>query len=364
MRTFDYSQVAATLLTPEHVNLLTAIHEYRGKQALYLDAHADVLDSMLEIAKIQSTASSNRIEGIYTSDERLAQLMQDKTMPCNRSEQEIMGYRDVLATIHQNFEHITPTPNILLQLHRDLYRYSEPGMGGRFKTTDNTIEEVDALGNRRVRFRPVTAFETPQAVDRLCHAWAQVMRKSDVDQLIALPAFILDFLCIHPFNDGNGRMSRLLMLLLLYRAGYVVVRYISLEALTEQTKEGYYEALQRSSIGWHEGTNDYRPFTAYCLGIILSAYGAFAERAAYIANRKMTAAERVLDIVCNKVGQLSKRDIVAMCPDLHEGTVERALTELVQQQRILKVGAGRSTGYVYNTVLHQYNHDSASEVAD
>ncbi|WP_312279728.1 Fic family protein [Oscillibacter sp.] len=348
MREFDYSHITDQLLTPEIVNLVSAIHEYRGKQTLYLEAKADSLTSMLEIAKIQSTQASNRIEGIYTSDARLAEIMQQKAEPASRNEQEIAGYRDVLATIHENHEFISLRPSILLQLHRDLYRYNGAGMGGTFKNGDNVIEEVTSDGQHRVRFKPVSAFETPDAVDHLCEAYQHAITLPEAEPLLLIPPFILDFLCIHPFNDGNGRMSRLLTLLLLYRAGYIVGKYISIEMIIEKTKDTYYDVLQQSSTAWQDGKNDYKPFVRYYLGALLSAYKDFSRRVEFISTKGMTAAQRVAEIVREKVGKITKAEIAAMCPDLNSGTIERALTELVKAETILKIGGGRYTAYTYN----------------
>ena len=348
MRSFHYDQLVQTLLTPEIVNLLTSIHEYKGKQGLYLDAKADTLSSMLEIAKIQSTEASNRIEGIYTSDARLQMIVRHESAPQTRNEQEIAGYRDVLSTIHENFDYILPRPNIILQLHRDLYRYSGFSIGGRFKNSDNIIEEIDAQGKSSVRFRPLSAFETPDVMDRLCDEWARAADNEQIDPLLLIPVFILDFLCIHPFNDGNGRLSRLLTLLLLYRSGYIVGKYISMETIIEKTKVSYYDSLQASSIGWGENENDCHPFVSYYLGVILSAYRDFAQRVEYIAAKKMTAPQRIEDILKNKVGRLNKKEISVICPDLHIGTIERALGELVKEGKIKMVGSGRGTAYMYD----------------
>lgn len=348
MRTFDYAGFAERLLTVDIVNQLSAIHENKGKQSLYLEAKPDVLSAMVDVAKVQSTQSSNRIEGIHTSDARVAELVALRTEPRNRSEQEIAGYRDVLSTIHENFEHIPVRPNIILQLHRDLYRYSGSALGGRFKTADNTIEEVDARGNRAVRFQPLPAYETPAAMEQLCDAYARIIGNSDADPLLLIPLFVLDFLCIHPFSDGNGRMSRLLTLLLLYQAGYVVGRYISLEMLVEQSKESYYDALQLSSADWQMEKNDPRPFVQYMLGIVLRAYQEFTDRVALMSAQGMTAAQRIAELLRERVGSLSKKQLVELAPDLHPGTVERALTELVKAGAIRKIGAGRATAYVHN----------------
>lgn len=348
MREFDFKASAAKLLTNDIVNMLGYIHEYKGQQNLFIAAKADVLSHLLEIAKIQSTEASNRIEGISTSDARIQALVKEKSAPCNRNENEIAGYRDVLATIHENYDYIPPRANVILQLHRDLYQYSGMGIGGRFKNTDNVIEEELEDGTKRVRFRPATAFETPDMIESLCNQFLREVDRGEVDPLLLIPMFVLDFLCIHPFNDGNGRMSRLLTLLLLYRSGYIVGKYISIEMLIEKTKDTYYDALQASSEGWHEGTNDYAPFVSYTLGIIKSAYKTFSERVEHLTTKGISKPERVRQFIENKLGKVTKKDIMDACPDISETTVEKTLGELVKKETIIKVGNGRSTGYVYN----------------
>lgn len=348
MREFNFKASAAMLLTNDIVNMLGCIHEYKGQQNLFIEAKADVLSHLLKIAKIQSTEASNRIEGIYTSDERIKALVQEKSSPRNRNENEIAGYRDVLATIHENYDYIPPRANVILQLHRDLYQYSGIGIGGHFKNTDNVIEEELEDGTKRVRFRPATAFETPDMIESLCNQYLREVDQGEVDPLLLIPMFVLDFLCIHPFNDGNGRMSRLLTLLLLYRSGYIVGKYISIEMLIEKTKDTYYDALQASSAGWHDGTNDYIPFVSYTLGIIKNAYKTFSERVAHLTTKGITKPERVRQFIENKLGKVTKKDIMDACPDISTTTIEKALGELAKDGIIIKIGNGRGTGYVYN----------------
>ena len=348
MREFDFKASAAKLLTNDIVNMLGYIHEYKGQQNLFIEAKADILSHLLEIAKIQSTEASNRIEGIYTSDERIKALVKEKSEPCNRNENEIAGYRDVLATIHENYDYIPPRANVILQLHRDLYQYSGIGIGGHFKNTDNVIEEELEDGTKRVRFCPATAFETPCMIEDLCNQFMREVDRGEVDPLLLIPMFVLDFLCIHPFNDGNGRMSRLLTLLLLYRSGYIVGKYISIEMLIEKTKDTYYDALQASSSGWHDGTNDYMPFVSYALGIIMSAYKTFSERVEHLTTKGISKPERVRQFIENKLGKVTKKDIMDACPDISATTIEKALGELVKDGTIIKIGNGRGTGYAYN----------------
>lgn len=348
MRPFDYTEKWEKLLTPEIVGYLTTIHEYKGEQRLIAERHADILESLVEVAKIQSTESSNKIEGIYTSDERLKKIVLDKTMPKTRNEREIAGYRDVLNTIHENFPHIPIRDTFILQLHRDLYKFENVSSGGRFKTSDNVIEEEDSSGNKSVRFIPLPAWETPEAIINLCTAYNEAINRGKADPLLLIPMFILDFLCIHPFSDGNGRMSRLLTLLLLYQNEYIVGRYISLEKLIEHTKDNYYEALQESSKEWMEDKNDYAPFVEYILGIITAAYREFFDRAQIVEEKKVSKPDRIEELIKNHLGTITKAEIVDATPGISTTTVQRTLTELVKAEKIIKIGNGRYTKYKWN----------------
>lgn len=348
MRSFNYNKQLQSLLKPEIVSLLTQIHEFKGGQGAFLNVSQDTLDSLLEIAKIQSVDASNRIEGIYTKDDRLKLIVQEKTMPKTRDEREIAGYRDVLATIHENYDYIPIKSSFILQLHRDLYKFSGKSIGGIFKTADNTIEEIDAQGNKIVRFRPASSWETPEMVEDLCRSYEEAKNSGEIDDLLLIPMFILDFLCIHPFSDGNGRMSRLLTLLLLYKAGYMVGKYISIEKLIADSKATYYEALQNSSTGWHEETNDYLPFVQYMLGIIVAAYREFERRASILVDKTVSKTDRIEDIIKNTIGPISKAEIMMQCQDISQITVQRALNDLVKNERIKKLGGGRYTKYIWN----------------
>ena len=345
MRAFNYSELPATLLTPEITNLLSAIHEYKGKQDLYIAAKRDSLKTLLEVAVIQSTDASNRIEGIFTSDARLKAIVKDKVVPQNRTEKELAGYRDVLATIHENYDYITISPNIILQLHRDLHSFLPSGSGGNWKNSDNIIAEHSSDG-QFVRFEPTAAFETPEAINRLCENYKNAIQADLHDPLLLCCMFIFDFLCIHPFNDGSGRMSRLLTLLLLYKAGYIVGKYVSIEMFIEKSKETYYQTLQASSSSWHEAANDYKPFIEYYLGIILKSYREFESRVEYLMASKTTKSERIRMMFTQKIGRISKRDIMEFCPDISQATVEKTLKQLLDENFIQKVGSGKNTAYI------------------
>lgn len=348
MREYCFENKWKKLLTPETVSLLTSIHEFKGEQSLFIEAHADELTELMEIAKIQSTESSNKIEGIYTSDERLKKIVQDKTMPRNRNEQEIAGYRDVLNTIHENYDYIPLKPGLIQQLHRDLYKFQGPNAGGKYKNTDNVIAEVDESGNKRVRFQPVPAWETSESVSALCEAYEKAVMDETIDALILIPMFVLDFLCIHPFNDGNGSMSRLLTLLLLYKNGYIVGKYISIEKVIEKTKDTYYEALQMSSLGWHENENDYAPFVNYILGVVVAAYREFSLRVQVLITAGLTKSDRIEQIMKGTLGTITKAELVEKCPDISQITIQRALIDLQNAGKIKKIGGGRYTKYIWN----------------
>lgn len=347
MHNFEYKENARNLLTPEIVKLLSSIYEHKGRLQLFVEAKKDELNTMLEIAKIQSTKSSNRIEGIFTTDKRLEELMQKKSEPRNRNEQEISGYRDVLSAIHESYDFISPTPNIIQQLHRDLYSYNQNGFGGKYKSSDNIIAETARDGIQKVRFVPVSAFDTDEAMRIMTDRFLEEWNGNKTDKLLLIPVFILDFLCIHPFEYGNGRISRLLTILLLYRAELIVGKYISIEMLIEKSKETYYEALQDSSAGWLESNNVYEPFVKYYLGILIKASNEFENRVEYLSVGRISKSERVKRLIQNTVGKISKKEILKKCPDISTKTVERALADLVKEGIIEKIGASSATAYVW-----------------
>lgn len=345
MRDYNFRKRWHELLTPEIVKKLTLIHEYKGEQRLFIEAHKDELNELAETAKVQSTGASNKMEGILTADDRLKNLVQAKTTPRNRDESEIAGYRDVLNTIHENYDYIPINTNYLLQLHKDLYKFLGNVDGGTFKTSDRMIRETGMEGDKGIRLRPVAAWETPASIEELCKAFCEA--KNEVDPLLLDLMFILDFLCIHPFNSGNGRMSRLLTLLLLDQSGFIVGKYISIETIIEESKETYYEVLQDSSINWHENENDYKPFVNYMLGVIVNAYKEFKSRAKLLTDPNLTKADRIREIIKNHMGTITKSELMAMNPDISDTTIQRALADLLKSGEIEKIGGGRYTKYAW-----------------
>ena len=344
MRAFDYAAIKNRTWDSEVLGLIAAIYKEAGKQELYLKQRPAELEKLVEIAKIQSTEASNAIEGIVTTNTRIRQLVEEKTAPRNRDEQEIAGYRDVLSLIHENFDVIPITQNYILQLHKILYGHWNNPMAGRTKNVQNYISATYPDGHTKILFTPLPPHETPEALDRICAEYNRVISNMEVEPLIAIPVFIHDFLCIHPFNDGNGRMSRLLTTLLLYKSGFYVGKYISLEAKIAKNKDLYYDALGQAQSGWHEGREDAVPFIKYLLGTILAAYKDFAERFALVET-KLSTLETVRRAVENKVGRFTKQDIRELCPSLSVSSVEGALRKLVASGELKREGKGKNTCY-------------------
>lgn len=344
MRTFHYSEIKNQKWDSDILGLIAAIYKEAGKQELYLKQRPQELEKLIEIAKIQSTESSNAIEGIVTTNTRLRQLVEEKTTPKNRNEQEIAGYRDVLTIIHESFDAIPITQNYILQLHKILYSHVNNPMGGKTKNAQNYISAVYPDGHAETLFTPLSPFETPEALDKICEEYNRVIGNMEVEPLLIIPIFIHDFLCIHPFNDGNGRISRLLTTLLLYRSGFYVGKYISLEAKIAENKDLYYRALSDSQHGWHEGSEDVVPFIKYLLGTILAAYKDFEERFSLVET-KLPALEMVRQASLHKIGRFNKQDIRELCPTLSDSSIEGALRILVSSGEIRKEGKGRSTCY-------------------
>ena len=349
MRNFNLMEEYSSIISNSNIiNLISKIHEYKGKQSYLLDTKKDTLETLLKVAKIQSTSSSNKIEGIYTTDKRINEIVNQKLEPKNRNEEEIAGYRDVLTLIHKNYNFIDINQNTILQLHRDLYKYTGYGYGGKFKNSQNYIEEENEKGEKKIRFTPLSPVETPIAIEDLCKNYNELVNKESCDLLVLIPIFILDFVSIHPFNDGNGRMSRLLTLLLLYKANYMVGKYISIEKIIEETKDSYYDTLEKSSTNWHNNENDYSYFVEYYLGIILNAYKEFDSRINIVENKKITAYDRIIYIFKNNIIPIDKAFITNKCPDLSETTIERTLNKLLKEDKIVKISGGRYTKYKWN----------------
>lgn len=344
MRSFNYSAFKEQKWDSDILGLIAAIYKEAGKQEQYLKQRPQEMEKLIEIAKIQSTEASNAIEGIVTTSTRIKQLVEEKTTPRNRDEQEIAGYRDVLNVIHESFDAIPITQNYILQLHKMLYSHMNNPLAGRTKSVQNYISAAYPDGHTEILFTPLAPCETSEALDRICEEYNRVIGNLEVEPLIIIPIFIHDFLCIHPFNDGNGRMSRLLTTLLLYQNGFYIGKYISLEAKISKNKDLYYSAMSQSQTGWYEGKEDALPFIKYILGTILASYKDFEERT-FLVQEKLPALEMVRMASISKIGRFNKQDIRELCPTLSDSSIEGALRKLVAAGELKKEGKGKSTCY-------------------
>lgn len=341
MRRFEYGQIQSLSWDMDILSLIAGIYRANGKEEVLLSQSPAILDSLVELAKVQSTEASNAIEGIVTTSTRLRQLVADKTTPRNRDEQEIMGYRDALNVIHESYDSISLSRNHILQLHKILYNYQFNARGGQLKSVQNTYPD----GRTEVLFTPLAPYETAEALDQICAEYNRVVGNGEVEPLLAIPIFIHDFLCIHPFNDGNGRMSRLLTTLLLYRSGFMVGKYVSLEAKIAVNKDMYYAALRESSDAWYGESSCPTAFIRYWLQMLLAAYHDFEDRSALLVNSG-SAMNQVEVAIDRHLGSFTKQDIREWCPNISDSAIEGAIRSFVKAGRIQRKGGGRSTYYV------------------
>lgn len=349
MRTFDYDKLKEKKWDNEIMGYVAQIHEYKARQEIFLQQKPQVLDRLIEIAKVQSTISSNEIEGIRTTSTRIKQLFLDKITPKNRDEEEIAGYRDVLNIIHENYEYIPISSNYILQLHKTLFSHSTKSIGGKYKNVQNYISGIGANGDNYVIFTPLAPYETEPAIESICDGFNKAIADNEIDSLILIPIFIHDFLCIHPFLDGNGRMSRLLTALLLYKCGYQVGKYISLESKISQSKDFYYKALEKAQINWHNGKDNPDAFIKYLLGIIISAYRDFEERVQIVLHSN-TSLDVVQQAIANIIGKFNKAKLIELCPNLSVKSIESVLKKLCDNNIIQKHGTGKNTFYTKNGI--------------
>lgn len=339
---------------PNHIlQLISRIQEYKGKQDLYRRQLPEILDGLRQAAIIQSVESSNRLEGIVVSGKRIPLIVKEKAAPKNRSESEVAGYRDVLEMIHESAPYMNLSTGLVLQMHGVLMRYVTEA-GGRWKSVDNYIKETLPSGEERIRFVPVPAWQTPDAMQELVTCYKEEIDKGYVNDLILIAAFVLDFLSIHPFSDGNGRMARLLTLLLLYQSGYEVGRYISLEKNVEDSKEQYYDTLYRSSIHWHQGQHDIKPWLEYFLNVVLKAYQRLEERIGNVETpRRGWKKEHVKQIIMRLPDTFTYADVAERCPGISHSTISRVLNELGKQGFIACIERGPGARYVKTPTLQR-----------
>ncbi len=346
MHSLDEAFLAKLTFDATELATLRRMGEYRGKQALYFQQSPEVLETLRRVATIESTESSPRIEGIEIPHRRVEDLVLRSAKPQNRSEQEVAGYRDALQLIYDSARDMPFSINVILQLHTVMYRYL-PNAGGRWKQTNNDIVERNPDGSiRRVLFSPTPPHLTTSAMEDLVTNYVSAIERHLQDPLFIVPLTIFDFLCIHPFTDGNGRIARLLTLLLLYHFDYQVGRYISIERVYEETRETYYESLEASSQHWHEERHEVHPWLNYFWGMLLRGYAEFEERVGTIRTGRGSKTARVRDTVGRRIGPFSISDIEADCPGISRDMIRNVLRQMRDEQRIISTGKGRAAKWV------------------
>jgi Fic family protein len=345
MRKFDYSFLKNDKLPSELLNITNLIHEIKKEEDEKKILNAELFIKLTAIAKVQSIKGSNAIEGIVTTDKRIKALMDQETEPLNHNEKEIVGYRNALELVHTNYQRLSFDEKDILGLHNEMLTPSGFLSRGQYKTEDNAIIEIDQYGNRRLRFKTMSAKETPEAMNQLVLAYMDARQDSNINQLLLIPCVILDFLCIHPFDDGNGRMSRLLSLLLMYKNNYDVGKYISFEQQINMNKSSYHEALKLSSLSWDEGKNDYSFFIKYFIVTLYNCYLEVEKRMATIGIKKIKKEERIKIVILNSLLPMSKQEILDIVPDISGSTVERVLSNLLKDNQIEKYGSFKDARY-------------------
>lgn len=346
MHIFDYSFLDNGMLPAELVNLTATISAFNALSQNRQHEYEQVYTELEKIARIQSVKGSNAIEGIVTTDARIKEIVDKNSAPLNHNEREIAGYRDALDEIHTNHELMTFNEKTILHLHERMLHLTDYNNIGKYKTEDNLIMETAPDGRRSVRFAPVTASETKDAMEQLVYAYIDARDNSNVNKLLLTPCVILDFLCIHPFSVGNGRVSRLLTLLLLYKGGFNVTKYVSLEAQINEDKYFYYEALAESSENWHDNKNSYFPFMKNYLSTLYKCYKELDTRFSTVNGKKLKKNERIEITVLNSVLPITKAEICEILPDVSPTTVEAVLGKMVKNGTAKKLGDGRGTKYV------------------
>lgn len=348
MRRFDYSFLDTGLFPSRIIDITAGIYSLRTAAGMRKEQHARVFTGLEAVAKVQSVKSSNAIEGIVTSDRRIAEIVNRSSAPLNHNEEEIAGYRDALNAIHTGYEYLSFSGRDILRLHEMMMSVADYEYAGQYKTTDNVILEIEPDGTRSVRFRPTPAEETKAAMEQLEFGYMDACSNTNINQLLLIPCVILDFLCIHPFRDGNGRMSRLLSLLLLYKNGFDAGKYISFEEQINNHKAYYYEALRQSSVGWNTNENDYLPFIKNFLSTLYMCYKELDRRFAVVQGKRVTKTARIEATVLGSLTPLSKSEICAIHPDISPTTVETVLGRMIKTGRIKRIGTFKNARYIRN----------------
>lgn len=346
MKKFDYSFLDKGLLPANLINITSSIYSLKTMSEVRKNDYENIFSELEKIAIVQSVKTSNEIEGIITSDERIREIVNQNSKPVNHNEAEIAGYRDCLNEIYRNYKDIEFNEDNILKLHKMMMLYTGNDFGGKYKIENNVISQIDKNGNRTIRFRPVPAKETPEAMEQLILAYMEARDNSNINQLLLIPCVILDFLCIHPFRDGNGRMSRLLSLLLLYKNGFDICKYVSFEEQINNDKAYYYDTLKKSSNGWEENLNTYVPFIENFIVTLYRCYNELDKRFNVINTGKVTKTSRIEEILLNSITPISKSEICYLLPDVSPTTVEYVLGKMVKEDKIVKIGSSKNVRYL------------------
>lgn len=348
MRKYDYTFLKEKNLPGELINVIAGVYSMSSKDQLRQKDYEKVYTELQKLAIVESVKGSNAIEGIVTTDERIKSIVEGNTEPLNHNEQEIAGYRDVLNIIHNNYQNLSLDERNILAFHKTLLSRAKPDDADHYKNEDNYIAEILPDGRRSVRFEPISALDTKDNMEQLILAYKEARDDSSINQLLLIPCVILDFLCIHPFKDGNGRMSRLLTLFLMYKNGFDAGKYISFEEQINKNKANYYEALRLSSIGWHNNQNNYMPFVENFLNTLFDCYKELDKRFMTVNSKKVTKTARIEATVLNSLFPLSKADICNILPDVSPTTVESVLGKMVKNKEIKKIGMFKNAKYIRN----------------
>ena len=346
MKKYDYSFLKNMKVPTSFLNMTNAIYSLKTVAEEKKREYPDIFTNLQKIAIVQSVKGSNAIEGIVTTDKRIEEIVNQNSNPLNHNEQEILGYKDALNIVHTNYETITFNSESMKNLHRIMLEHTELAHRGEFKKEDNVIRERYADGRTNIRFMPVKAIDTEKAMEELTYAYMEARDDSNINQLLLIPCVILDFLCIHPFQDGNGRMSRLLSLLLMYKNGFDISKYVSFEEQINLSKGNYYEAFRQSSIGWHENTNDYIPFIENFLFTLYLCYKELDKRFLTLKNGKVSKTKRVEEIVLTSFLPISKKEIQNLLPDISVTTIEKVLSNMIKDGKIVKIGSTSNAKYL------------------
>lgn len=346
MHIFDYSFLDNGMLPADMVNITATISAFNAISETRKNGNKSVYTELEKIARVQSVKASNAIEGIITTDARIHEIVNNSSAPLNHSEREIVGYKDALNEIHTSYKEMSLSEDMILHLHEVMTRVAEYESSGRFKSEDNLIMEIDEYGRRKVRFSPVSAADTGDAIEQLILAYLDARDNSKINKLLLTPCVILDFLCIHPFADGNGRISRLLSIFLLYKSGFDVAKYVSFEEQINNSKDFYYESLQDSSRDWHTNENSYFSFMKNFLSTLYKCYKEFDKRFSIVNGKRISKSDRIKQTVLNSILPISKAEICEFLPEVSPTTVESVLGKMVKNGSVRKLGQARATKYV------------------